>query len=79
MPTHLPTKYTTTIQTDPCLSNPCQRGVCSVYLDTYKCTCDHGVFGRNCEQGTCKMVVLNFCKKTNVHALIWRVNLIQSV
>ncbi|XP_053387459.1 neurogenic locus notch homolog protein 1-like [Mercenaria mercenaria] len=34
---------------DPCLSNPCQSGKCSPYNDTYRCTCDYGVHGRNCD------------------------------
>lgn len=35
---------------DHCLSNPCQRGTCSSFLNTYRCTCEHSWYGRNCDQ-----------------------------
>lgn len=44
-----PTLVLSTTTSDPCLSNPCRGGTCSIYRNTYRCTCRDGFYGRNCE------------------------------
>ena len=41
------------LETDECESNPClNNGTCTDLVYDYNCTCEHGYFGRNCENGT---------------------------
>ncbi|KAL4217705.1 Basement membrane-specific heparan sulfate proteoglycan core protein [Mactra antiquata] len=40
----------TTQVIDPCFSNPCMRGKCEFYHKTYRCKCDYGFYGRDCEK-----------------------------
>jgi hypothetical protein len=41
------------LETDECDPNPClNSGTCTDLKYDYNCTCDHGYFGRNCENGT---------------------------
>lgn len=35
-----------------CLQSPCVHGQCSDTLGSYRCTCDVGWTGTNCETGT---------------------------
>jgi hypothetical protein len=39
------------IDIDECLSSPCQHGTCHDLPNAYRCTCDHGYTGTNCEIG----------------------------
>lgn len=34
-----------------CYPDPCKYGTCSPSQDTYRCDCQTGATGRNCEQG----------------------------
>lgn len=42
----------------PCLRNPCVRGTCREAYGTYKCKCETGFWGKNCEQ--CKNIITLF-------------------
>lgn len=44
---------------DECISSPCQNGgSCQGLTAAYKCNCDHGFTGLNCEIGrTCKLIL----------------------
>ncbi|XP_053381770.1 neurogenic locus notch homolog protein 1-like [Mercenaria mercenaria] len=41
---------TTAIVRDPCMSNPCMAGLCSMYYTTYRCECFYGYWGSQCEK-----------------------------
>jgi hypothetical protein len=40
-----------TIDIDDCLPSPCQHGTCQDLHNGYKCTCNHGYTGTDCETG----------------------------
>ena len=39
-------------EVDECLSNPCRHGKCINLLANYKCACELGFTGYNCQNGT---------------------------
>lgn len=39
------------IDIDDCLPHPCQHGTCQDLHNAYKCTCNPGYTGTNCETG----------------------------
>lgn len=42
-----------------CLQPPCVHGQCSDTLGSYRCTCDVGWTGTNCEIGTVYIIYLS--------------------
>ncbi|XP_053387372.1 protein jagged-2-like isoform X2 [Mercenaria mercenaria] len=51
------TQTTTAFHIDSCIYNPCMRGQCSPYQNTYRCTCEAGFWGRNCEKDSAILTV----------------------
>lgn len=42
-----------------CLQSPCVHGQCSDTRGSYRCTCDVGWTGTNCETGTVNIIYLS--------------------
>lgn len=42
-----------------CLQSPCVQGQCSDTLGSYRCSCDVGWTGTNCETGTVYIIYLS--------------------
>ena len=41
------------VEVEPCLSSPClNQGTCTSHQDHYRCVCQPGFTGQDCEVGT---------------------------
>lgn len=43
-----------------CLSSPCMHGTCIVLINSYRCQCEPGYTGTNCEKGDKDSNVLSY-------------------
>ena len=44
-------KVCTAVLPQPCKSNPCKHGSCLERSNDYKCKCEAGYIGKNCDEG----------------------------